>query len=111
MQIIIFFVSEEKLGVTKLQEYIERMKEDGIYRGILILQKKLSGPASTERGLVKNMFRIEDVRSMLMSVGVGFICLLASKACFCMCYGSSLAGVVLQQHANSSSRSSPTCSR
>eukprot|EP00892_Ulva_mutabilis_P011933 jgi/Ulvmu1/9111/UM005_0206.1 len=59
-QIIIFFVSEEKLGVTKLQEYIERMKEDGIYRGILILQKKLSGPASTERNLVKNIFRIED---------------------------------------------------
>lgn len=50
--------------MTKLQEYIERMKEDQIYRAILILQKKLSGPASTERALVKNTYRIEDVRSL-----------------------------------------------
>jgi hypothetical protein len=62
VQLIVFFVSEEKLGTAKLQEYIERMKEDQIYRAILVLPKKLSGPANTERMLVRNTFRIEDVR-------------------------------------------------
>lgn len=59
-QIIVFFVNEEKLGAQKMLEYINRMKEDQIYRGILILQKKLSGPANSERMLVKNSYRIED---------------------------------------------------
>ena len=57
-----FFVGEEKLGTAKLQEHIERMKEDQIHRAILVLPKKLSGPANTERMLVRNTFRIEDVR-------------------------------------------------
>lgn len=62
MQLIVFFVAEEKLGTSKLQEYIERMKEDQIYRAILVLPKKLSGPANTERMLVRHTYRIEDVR-------------------------------------------------
>ena len=57
-----FFVADEKLGTAKLQEYIERMKEDEIHRAILVLPKKLSGPANTERMLVRNTFKIEDVR-------------------------------------------------
>lgn len=65
IQIIVFFVNEEKLGAQKMLEYINRMKEDQIYRGILILQKKLSGPANSERMLVKNSYRIEDVRFLL----------------------------------------------
>ena len=63
MQIIVFFVTEEKLGAQKMLEYIGRMKEDQIYRAVLILQKKLSGPANSERMLVKNSYRIEDVRA------------------------------------------------
>lgn len=62
MQVIVFFVNEEKLGAQKMLEYIGRMKEDQIYRSVLILQKKLSGPANSERMLVKNSYRIEDVR-------------------------------------------------
>jgi hypothetical protein len=65
VQIIVFFVNEEKLGAAKMLEYISRMKEDQIYRAILILQKKLSGPANSERMLVKNTYRIEDVRTLL----------------------------------------------
>lgn len=45
-----------------MQEYIERMKEDQIHRAVLVLPKKLSGPANTERMLVRNTFKIEDVR-------------------------------------------------
>lgn len=63
VQIIVFFVNEEKLGAQKMLEYIGRMKEDQIYRAVLILQKKLSGPANSERMLVKNSYRIEDVRT------------------------------------------------
>jgi hypothetical protein len=64
VQIIVFFVNEEKLGAAKMLEYINRMKEDQIYRAVLILQKKLSGPANSERMLVKNTYRIEDVRAL-----------------------------------------------
>jgi hypothetical protein len=67
LQIIVFFVNEEKLGAQKMMEYINRMKEDQIYRAVLILQKKLSGPANSERLLVKNTHRIEDVSILLLS--------------------------------------------
>lgn len=63
VQLIVFFNADEKLGVKKLTEYIDRLKEDQIDRCILVLQKKLSGPANTERMLVRNSFVIEDVRS------------------------------------------------
>eukprot|EP01025_Chloroclados_australasicus_P017370 TRINITY_DN18847_c0_g1_i1.p2 TRINITY_DN18847_c0_g1~~TRINITY_DN18847_c0_g1_i1.p2 ORF type:complete len:206 (+),score=16.75 TRINITY_DN18847_c0_g1_i1:137-754(+) len=59
-QIIVLFPPEEKLGTGKIQEYVQRMKEDDIYRAILVLQRKLSAPANQERMLVRNTFRIED---------------------------------------------------
>lgn len=63
MQLIVFFNADEKLGVNRLKEYIERLREDQIDRSILVLPKKLSGPANTERTLVRNSFTIEDVRA------------------------------------------------
>lgn len=59
-QILVFFPDEEKLGVDRIMQYMERMKEEAIHRAVLVLQRKLSAKAKTHIALSAHKFHIQD---------------------------------------------------
>ncbi|XP_073146648.1 DNA-directed RNA polymerases II and IV subunit 5A-like [Henckelia pumila] len=69
-QIYVFFPEEPKVGVKTVKTYINRMKEDGVHRAILVVQQNLTPCARTCISEISSKFNLETFQEAELMVNI-----------------------------------------